>query len=378
MLVNLNKGNTLNYRKMLALTIHMVEGIFDRIKYRAAARIRPENSLMILPYLGFGSQSFIRLKGRVLQDTGIKPSQKADRVWDNLINMYRRFESDEVPYAKVMARFRDLEKLVETDEEGYFDVIFHLSEPLPQDSGWQEVELELLEPGILQNERGKSIGQVMIVYPQAEFGVISDIDDTIIHTGVTSGLNLARTILLKNAYTRLPLKGVAEFYNALMGGTNGRNTNPLFYVSSSPWNMYDLFSEFLQLNHIPVGPMFLRDWGFEQDSMLAENNREHKLRAITTILDSYPCLRFILIGDSGQEDPEIYTQVIQSFPNRILTAYIREVKQDQRRVGQITSLAKQAVGCGSDLILSDDAIGMAEHAKQQGWIASRAISKPAE
>lgn len=356
----------------------MVEGIFDRIKYHAAARIRSANSLMIFPYLGFGSQSFIRLKGRVLQDTGIKPSQETDRVWDNLINMYRRFESDEMPYAKVVARFQGLEKLVDADEEGYFEVNFYTSEPLPQGSGWQEIEFELLEQDIPQNERIKSIGQVMIVSPQAEFGVISDIDDTIIYTGVTSGLNLARTILLKNAFTRLPLKGVAEFYRSLQDGFNGRNENPLFYVSSSPWNMYDLFSEFLQLNNIPVGPMFLRDWGFERDSMLAENNRVHKLRAITTILDSYPGLRFILVGDSGEEDPEIYTQVIQSFPNRILAAYIREVKVDQRRVGQIASLAEQAVGCGSEVILSEDALGMAEHASRRGWIASRAISQPGE
>lgn len=363
---------------MLARITHMVEGILDRIKYRVAARIRPANSLMILPYLGFGSQNFICLKGRVLQDTGIKPSQEGDQVWDNLINMYRRFESDEMPYAKVVARFRGLEKLVDADEEGYFDVIFHMSEPLPRDSGWQEIEFELLKPAIPKIERVKSVGQVMIVSPQAEFGVISDIDDTIIHTGVTSGLNLARNILLNNAFTRLPLKGVAEFYNALQGGVYSRNENPLFYVSSSPWNMYDLFSEFLQLNNIPVGPMFLRDWGFERDSLLAENNRVHKLRAISTILDSYPGLGFILVGDSGEEDPEIYTQVIQSFPNRILTAYIREVKHDQRRVGQITSLSKQAVGCGSELILSEDALGMAEHASGRGWITSRAISQPGE
>jgi phosphatidate phosphatase APP1 len=363
---------------MFTRFVHMVERIFDWIKYRVGGRIKTEASLMIIPYIGYGSERSIGLKGRVLEDKGIKPSKETDRIWDNLLNMYRRFESDEVPHARVLARFQDLEQEFSADEEGFFEVTLHLEKPLSHEFSWQRIDLELLEPLNPGNGRVRIAGQVMIVPPQAVFGVISDIDDTVVYTGVTSRLKLASTILFKNAYTRLPLKGVAGFYNALQQSNDDGNLNPMFYVSSSPWNMYDLFREFFQINKIPDGPIFLRDWGFERRSMLAVKNQKYKLDAIYNILDRFPEMKFILIGDSGEEDPEIYAQVIQAYPQRILAAYIRDVKHNASRVDEIRKLADQVEGSGSMLVLAEDAFVMAEHAARQGWISSSAVSQPGE
>lgn len=363
---------------MFTRFVHMLERIFDWIKYRVGRRINTATSPMIMPYIGFGSEKFIDLKGRVLEDTGIKPSKETDRIWDNLLNMYRRFESDEVPHARVLARFQDIEQEFSADEEGFFEVTLHLEKPLSHELSWQKMDLEILEPRIPGNGRAKIEGKVMIVPPRADFGVISDIDDTVVYTGVTSRLKLASTILFKNAYTRLPLKGVAEFYNALQKGSGDGSWNPLFYVSSSPWNMYDLFREFFQINKIPDGPIFLRDWGIERHSILAVKNQKYKLDAIYNILDSFPELKFILIGDSGEEDPEIYTQVIRTYPQRILGAYIRDVKHDASRVDEIRKLADQVESNGSVLVLAEDALVMADHAAQQGWISSNAVSQPGE
>lgn len=363
---------------MIARILHRIETVFDWFKYRVNPRTHADNSLMIIPYLGFGSSRFIDLKGRVLEDTGIKPSKETDRIWDNLLNMYRRFESDEVPNARVLARIQGVEQEIIADEEGFFELSIPLKNPIATELTWQKIDLELLEPRHSENGKVHAQGQAMIVSPQAGFGVISDIDDTVVYTGVTSRFQLASTVLLKNAYTRLPLKGVANFYTALQQGIDGRGRNPLFYVSSSPWNMYDLFQEFFEINQIPVGPIFLRDWGFERHSMLAAKNRKYKLDAIYHILDRYPELKFILIGDSGEEDPEIYTQVIQSSPNRILSAYIRDVKHDVKRGDEIRRLADQVQSYGSMLVLAQDAQKMAGHAAQQGWIASSAAFQPAE
>ncbi len=333
---------------------------------------------MIIPYLGFGSAEFIELKGRVIEDSGLKPSKETDRMWNNLLNMYRRFESDEVPFARIAATFQDEEQVISADEEGFFEVSLHFQKPLTTEQSWQRVELELLEPKVLENGEVRAQGQALIVSPQAEFGVISDIDDTVVYTGVTSRLKMARTVLLKNARTRLPLKGVANFYNALHRGRNGRGINPLFYVSSSPWNMYDLFREFFQINDIPTGPIFLRDWGFERQTMLSVKNPKYKLDAICNILERLPDLKFILVGDSGEEDPEIYTEIIQSYPQRILTAYIRSVKRDFKRQDEIRVLAEKVENSGSSLILAEDTQAMVEHAAQQGWISLSPAAQPAE
>jgi phosphatidate phosphatase APP1 len=363
---------------MMSRIVHFIERIFDSIKYRVGGRFQSDVSLIIIPYMGYGSGKFVEMKGRVLEDAGIRPSREADRPWDNLLNMYRRFESDEVPHARVLARFRGIEQDIRADEEGYFEVTFRLDDPVSLDTGWHQIQLELLEPQNPGNGRAVAEGQVLIVSPQAAYGVISDIDDTVVHTGVTSRLKLASTILLKNAYSRLPLKGVAEFYNALQQGGGDAGRNPLFYVSSSPWNMYDLFREFFQINEIPDGPIFLRDWGFEAQSMLAENNRKYKLGAIFTILEKFQELKFILIGDSGEEDPEIYTQVIQDYPQRILGVYIRDVKHDVKRIDEIGLLAKQVEKYGIEMVLAEDAHIMAAHAARQGWISLSPASQPLE
>jgi phosphatidate phosphatase APP1 len=364
-----------DWQREVARLTHAVEETFDRIKYRNVNGIRP---LMIIPYLGFGSVEFIDLKGRVLEDSGIKPSRETDRIWNNLLNMYRRFESDEVPYARILARFQHIEKEITADEEGFFEVSFRFDQPMTPKQSWQNVEFELLEPKASGSQKVRALGQALIVSPQAEFGVISDIDDTVVHTGVTSRLKMARTVLFKNARTRLPLEGVASFYKALQIGRNGEGRNPLFYVSSSPWNMYDLFREFFQINNIPVGPIFLRDWGFERQTVFAIKNHKYKLDSICYILDSFPDLKFILIGDSGEEDPEIYTQVIDSYPQRILTAYIRCVKRDPQRRDEIHSLAELVKKSGSALVLIEDTYVMEKHAAHRGWIILSSAPQPAE
>ncbi|NIT60367.1 MAG: hypothetical protein GWN00_30435, partial [Aliifodinibius sp.] len=99
-----------------------------------------------MPYLGFGSKEFIELKGRVIEDTGVQPSRETDGIWHNLLNMYRRFESDEVPFAQIAARFGGVEIKVDADDEGFFQVDIELDQPLDAEQSWQHVELELLKP----------------------------------------------------------------------------------------------------------------------------------------------------------------------------------------------------------------------------------------
>ena len=123
------------------------------------------------------------------------------------------------------------------------------------------------------------------------------------------------TIALSNARTRKPFKGVAAFYRALHAGVN-----PVFYVSKSPWNLYAPLVEYLEVQGLPLGPLMLRDFGLA-------SSRHHKREAIEAILTTYPKLRFVLIGDSGEQDPEIYSAAsCGAFPQRIRAIYIRSVE----------------------------------------------------
>jgi phosphatidate phosphatase APP1 len=363
-----------SWQKVIAQFVDEVEDHFDLLKYRFRERLGGRDPIMILPYRGFGTSQKIYLKGRVLEDKGITPAQDDDTVWENLVNMYRRFESDEIPFARLLARIQGAEQEVITDIEGFFEIEIDLPKPLPGDRLWHPVELELLAPLREGYPPVHTEGQVQIISQEASFGVISDVDDTVLHTDAAHLLHMARTVFLGNARTRLPFKGVAAFYRSLLKGKSGHEINPLFYVSSSPWNLYDLLSDFFQLQDIPLGPMlFLRDWGISEDELIPIRHHKYKLAAIHQIMTLLPEMSFILIGDSGQEDPEIYRDVVNEYPGRILAIYIRNVSHDLKRPEAIRELAKEVVSAGSTLILADDTIPMAEHAVEMSWISPDAL-----
>jgi phosphatidate phosphatase APP1 len=199
--------------------------------------------------------------------------------------------------------------------------------------------------------------------------VISDIDDTILITHATNPVRMGLTMFLNNARTRQTFPDVPHFYQALQQGTQGLAVNPLFYVSSSPWNMYDLLVEFLQVQGIPLGPMVsLRDWGITRQEFLPSKHRQHKLGAIRVILDLLPNLPFLLIGDSGQEDAQIYREVALGYPGRILGVYIRLVNGGRNRGEAMREAGEQILATGSAFLLTADTQEMMRHATEQGWI----------
>ncbi len=324
----------------------------------------------ILAYRGYGTPERFFLKGRVLKDRGVTQAAEEDRLWDNLLNAYKRLASREIPYARLQARFQEQTVEIEADEEGMFELWIEPEESFPQDQPWHEVTLELLEPDV-DNEEGpvRATGRVLVPPPEAHYGVISDIDDTILQTDAANLLRMARTVFFENAHTRLPFPGAAAFYRALHAGQN-----PLFFVSNSPWNLYDLLAQFLELQNIPSAPLlFLRNWGVYEDELLPLDHEKHKLPVIRQILELYEDLPFILIGDSGESDPEIYHQLVREYPGQILAIYIRDVSHTSERSEVIRTLAEQVVDAGSSLVLADDSLSMARHAVNHGWIVPQAL-----
>jgi len=361
------------WKKEIFRILVKVEERVDLFKYRLRERVGGRDAIMILPYLGYGTADNLYLKGRVLEDRGITSAEAHHSIWDNLINTYKRFGSNEIPYAKLAARFQNVDQQVIADEEGFFEVWIHPTKPLPEDRIWHQIELDLLEPQRVGYPPVRTQGKVLVPPPSAQFGVISDIDDTVLYTETANWLRMAGNIFLSNARTRLPFRGVSEFYQRLRRGSHGNQNNPIFYVSSSPWNIYDLLSDFFQLQEIPYGPMlFLRDWGLNEDELLPTNHRLHKLRTIRNLLDVFKELSFILIGDSGQEDPEIYVEVVKEYPGRILGVYIRDVSKDVERVQAIEQMAREVAAVGCSLILAEETSQMAQHAVSQQWISPEA------
>lgn len=361
-----------DWKSKLQSVVGKVDDLSDSVRARVKRLAGADSPLMITPYLGHGTADKLLLRGRVLEDAGDRLSEDADTTWKNLVNMYRRFESDEVPGARLLARFQGVEQEVVADNEGYFNLEIAPTHALTANP-WQEIALELLQPTRRDGQKVFSTGRALVPPSSARYAVISDIDDTVVWTNVTNKLKMVLIVALLNERTRMPFKGVASFYRALEQGATGNEANPIFYVSSSPWNLYTPLVEFFKIHDIPLGPLFLKDFG---DHLIfsSKNHRGHKMAQIESILGLYPHLPFVLVGDSGEQDPEIYGEVVRKYPNRIRVIYIRNVNPDPARIQAIDKLIEEVRQTGSQLVLAPDSEFAAAHAAAEGLIATDALS----
>lgn len=341
----------------------------EELVERLRRRRRHAGPIQVIAYRGMGDASELRLGGRVLEDRGILPADDSQTRWRNLRDNWRRFGTRELAGVRVRADFQGrpaAEAL--TDEEGYFQLRFAPGAPL-DGAPWQIVRLELPELGV------RATGEVLVPPPSARFAVVSDVDDTVMETYATDLLKMLSLTFLRNARTRLPFEGVVELYRALVAGASGGDENPIFYVSSSPWNLYDFLVEFMAYNGLPAGPLRLTDYGIDREKLGKQSHAAHKLAEIAAIAGAYPHLPLVLLGDSGQYDPEIYLAAARAHPGRVAAIYIRHVSHE-RRAGQVEALADQAAALGVPLLLAADSSTVAADARRRGLIAPGARPLP--
>lgn len=351
-------------------------GIYDRETEKIGHKLRKwfgyYDSIRVVGYNGYGTPERVHLKGRVLLDDRVHSDRDDDEI-EHAWNMFRRYQTDEVPGATVRVHFRDQQIDVETGWEGYFDAEFAPEGPLDAEELWHSVEFELLDPKPEIDQDTFCFEGGFQVPQRANFGVISDIDDTIVHTGATDLMKHARIVLFNGPESRIPFSGVAAFYRALQND-DGQPRNPIWYVSSSPWNLYELFVEFMDHHGIPTGPLFLKDFGFDEKKFIKAGHEDYKKERIQRVLDAYPDLPFILIGDSGQKDPEVYQAIVDANPDRIAAVYLRDVTP-KRRDDQVREIAEQVAACGVDMLLVEDTLEAARHAADNGWIEREELQR---
>ncbi|MCS6824973.1 MAG: DUF2183 domain-containing protein [Caldilinea sp.] len=323
----------------------------------------------IVPYRSFGVAEQLFVKGRVLYDRPLPSANAADPIWKNFYHMLRRLNSREVPGARVEILFGDQRWQVVADEEGYFTLSLPLARPVDPAQVWHTVGMRLVEPPA-RNAPVQAVAEVLTPPPSARFAVISDIDDTILQSHAASLLRSFVATFFGNAQTRLPFAGVAALYQALWRGVSSVEMNPIFYVSSSPWNFYDFLVEFMERCRLPAGPMFLHDYGLRR--LFGALSHRHKLKPVRWLLETYPHLPFVLIGDSGQRDPELYNEIVQEHPRRIVAILIRDVS-GRRRDRVVDDLSESTRARGVPMRRVADSAQAAEFVATFGLISAEAV-----
>ena len=274
-------------------------------------------------YLGYSTPDALVARGRVLS----RPAHRADAETpvEGLAESFRRFLTDEIAGVRVEAHGAS----AVTDEEGHFEL------RLPRgacgggdgpEEGWCSV------PVVLPDHQTRTALPVRVPGERAEFGIISDIDDTLIETGAWSLLRNLRTSLTGTVASRVVHADAVR----LLARLTEEGRNPVFYVSSSPWNLHPFLEAVFERGGLPMGPKFLRDFGLDESRLVTGTHTDHKGASLDTVLAANPDLAFALVGDTGQHDADVYFHAIERHPGRIRSVHLRHA-------GRIDSDDEQAL-----------------------------------
>ncbi len=306
---------------------------------------RKREPVRVQPFFGFRNAERLLLNARALRSR--EPVFEKRSFWRDFATMVGQYMSHEVADLTVELEYQTADGQIMRQKavsgpEGYvrFDLPIDANSAQPDRTRWEKARLFWKT-----DETSENAAEAYILAPgtQTQFGIISDIDDTILETGITGNLRAIarnwRRILTQMPADRTAVPGVSAFYAAIGGNPAGSRepaaaidalvpqarVRPVFYVSSSPWNLFSYLVTFKRSRGLPIGPVLLRDWGFNRQTLGKEGHGSHKREAIARILSTFPHLRFALIGDDTQKDLAAFGAIAAAFPGRVAAVFIRSV-----------------------------------------------------
>ncbi len=333
--------------------------IFTRIK----KSIGKLDVLMVQPLYAFGNEQEVRVQGRVIELYRQSRPSGDKSVLQNLLAAIRRYAGNSVPGVLVDIDFQGQQITVKSDVDGIVRGNFQRKKEWKREKDFVIFQLRE-EEGVIPDKKQQQI-PVFCFLSTHSMGMISDIDDTILISHATKIGKKFWLSIAKNAYTRRPLPGISRLYKTFYNG----GENPVFYVSSSDWNLYDMMQDFIRYRDLPQGSLLMHDLSINLKNFWKSGggSHQHKLEKIEMLFSFYSGMKFVLVGDSGQKDPELYAEIIKKYPERVLAVYIREIKKDEAREKKL----KEAVETSETLINIAFVKSAAEalaHARKKGVI----------
>lgn len=208
-------------------------------------------------------------------------------------------------------------KRVRTNKRGYFigEFSHNLSKP-----GWYSYEL-------FWKRNHKEFKGEFYLSDEHETGVISDIDDTLLVSHSTRLIRKMALILFRNAHSRKTIPFVKNWHSYIRELNDEAHPRDFYYVSNSEWNLYDFLIDFFSINELPKGVFLLQQLkkGIMDLISTGKTSHSHKTSSIEFLLRFYPNKKFILIGDNGQKDMEVYLDIVSKYHERIKGVMIRKL-----------------------------------------------------
>ncbi|AWB89422.1 App1 family protein [Salinibacterium hongtaonis] len=284
---------------------HLASRIEDTIhEFRERSARRRGHTPTVIPYSGYGAPGWVRVLGRVLLS---KPGS-ASRY--RKIRGWRSFTSVPLNDVEVTVTIGGVSHTVTADRGGVIDSVVE-ADLAP---GWQTITI-----GIDGGEPAEA--PVFIVDPDVRFGLVSDVDDTVMVTALPRPFLAAWNTFVLDEHARRPVPGMAVLYERVLHDHPGA---PCFYLSTGAWNVAPTLTRFLARHLYPSGPLLLTDWGPTHDRWF-RSGRDHKVHNLERLASEFPQIRWLLVGDDGQHDEEIYSEFAAAHAGQVQTIAIRQL-----------------------------------------------------
>lgn len=318
--------------------------LMKRLKKKLLFWLRLTNDPVVKVYHGYGHSKQLIVFGHVFTLSPLPRKKYRRNIWTNTLALVRSFMVRPEPNAMVRLNWNGKSYTVKTAHDGFFRFEFEPGQTLPPGKHLVEVELLDAHRGT-ENVVTKGKGFVIIPYSN-QYACISDIDDTFLVSHSSHLRKRLYVLLTKNAHTRKPFEGVVSHYRLLSRAGTAKNTlNPFFYVSSSEWNLYDFIVEFSNKNSLPQG-VFLLNQVKRLNEAWKTGQSKHgtKFMRIARIIEAYPNQQYILLGDDSQQDPNIYAAIVEHFPGKIRSVYLRHVYE--KNITNVNALIEKIEAAG--------------------------------
>lgn len=297
--------------------------------------LRIEPGMTVKVYHGYGDEDALLVYGHVFSKAPMPKRRYRKNFISNTISLVRMFSPK--PAAGIPVQLQWGNQLVETvsDTDGFFKLEW--KSEIPLQPGWQ-----LIVVTATANNGQKITGDgKILIPPHTQYAYVSDIDDTFLVSHSSKMRKRLAVLFTKNARTRKPFEGVVNHYRLLAQSHVEEGVqNPFFYVSSSEWNLYEYIKEFCRSYELPEGVYLLstlKQW--YELLQTGKGKHEGKFMRIARLLIEFPHRQFVLLGDDTQQDPVIYSKIVEAFPGRIKAVYWRHIRKSRK--ADVEKLAEQ-------------------------------------
>ncbi|MBS7252458.1 App1 family protein [Flavobacterium branchiicola] len=277
-------------------------------------------------YRGYANEEELIVMGHVFKRTYDYDFQKKN--FKNASSIINQFRIKTIQNFDVYLKFGEKEIHTKTLDDGYFKFCI----PLEKETSFGWIEYEVF----IKDEANTITSKGTFIRPhKGQLGIISDIDDTFLISHTPNIFKKMYILLFKNVNDRRVFKDVVQHYQALSSA--GRNKkeeeNAFFYVSSSEWNLYRFIVKFTRIHNLPRAVILLKDIrrGITDFFMSGRGNHDHKFDKIKHVLEFYPNLKYVLLGDDSQHDPALYERICKIFPVTVIAVYIRQTGKSQKK-----------------------------------------------